>query len=122
MGTTYRFFCNACSYERNVCGRQDSGERYAMATIACTECRELYDVVTHWSKSAGESLREREAFAKEHPEVGLRDARPVISEFWEAEIVCPKSYKHRWRLWEHPDDCPRCGARMIQGRAMGGWK
>ena len=45
MGRTYSFECPKCEYRVQVAGGADEGAHFAVQTIACADCRELYDVV-----------------------------------------------------------------------------
>src|SRR6185295_15601785 len=46
MGRTYLFECTKCGYRAKVSGGADDGLQFAVQTILCRDCRELYDAVT----------------------------------------------------------------------------
>ena len=96
MGTLYDFQCESCGYQAEVSGGEDCGIAQTTITIFCADCTELYDVRTS-------------------DEAMTRKAQREVS------IRCPKSSSHRWRLWEHPGPCPRCGAAMKRGTETAIW-
>ena len=79
MGATYRFSCPSCAYTAEVSGQPDFGMVAATTTIACKDCRELYDAVDG--------------------EFG-QHTQPLL---------CPQNPSHRVTEWTHPGSCPRCG-------------
>jgi len=46
MGRSYLFDCPKCGYKARVAGRAERGVRFAINTVACRNCKQLYDVVT----------------------------------------------------------------------------
>jgi len=92
MGQYFQFWCDACGYDVEVSGGPDSGMAVATQTIACSKCKQLFDVVTSnepWNASAiQEPLR------------------------------CPRSRgsSHRVAAWNGGDPCPRCNAIMRPAR------
>ena len=87
MGMLYRFVCAACGYTAEVSGGEDAGMRSGTTTIACEQCRKLYDVVIEKKTSDG-------------------------TEFKQCAPRCPKSARHPFRIWTNGDPCPRCGGIM----------
>jgi len=87
MGARYQFICAACGYAAEVSGGDDAGLCACTTTIACEQCRELYDVVT--------AQRQEEAH-----------------KFKERAPRCPRSARHPFRPWVSGDPCPRCGGLM----------
>ncbi len=69
-------------------------------TILCFGCRELMDVVS--GVFPGFQKR-RMALTGKSDEDRL-----------EVRIECEKDAKHRWREWNAPDLCPRCGSPMLR--------
>ena len=45
MGQKFEFICPDCHYEALVAGGFDCGMMSAFVTVACRDCRELYDVL-----------------------------------------------------------------------------
>jgi len=125
MGRSYLFQCCKCGYQALVSGGPDRGLDFIVQTIACRDCKELYDAVVR--------LKEvKEAGRKLWPEFRLqsstrrRDAPPrfesVLNRLpfpvskslaWtQFKIRCPKSGVHRVQIWNDPGKCPRCGADL----------
>jgi Zn finger protein HypA/HybF involved in hydrogenase expression len=50
-------------------------------TILCEDCKDLYDIID-----------------------GRHDPKKR-----QPKLRCPKSKNHKWREWNHPDKCPKCG-------------
>ncbi len=46
MGRSYWFECPKCGYRAQVSGRSDRGFTFCVQTVACRDCRELFDAVT----------------------------------------------------------------------------
>src|ERR1043166_9017831 len=46
MGRSYWFECSRCGYRAKVSGGADRGFHFSVQTIACQDCRQLYDAVT----------------------------------------------------------------------------
>jgi hypothetical protein len=89
MGTIYDFHCESCGYQAEAAGGEDCGMAQATTTILCENCNTLYDLP-------------------------VSDDAMTRSPLREVQIRCPKSSSHRWRLWEHPGPCPRCGATLTR--------
>ncbi|HEY5296439.1 MAG TPA: hypothetical protein VIK59_00785 [Verrucomicrobiae bacterium] len=124
MGKTYHYQCAHCGYRTNVSGGADKGVNCDVQTIACRECRELFDVFTRVRRVVGrkELARKFPAFARpEIPPVILRDslfvpkpAAPRRFEWQKMKPACPVSAKHFIEPWKDPGRCPRCRAFMEQ--------
>lgn len=136
MGRSYWFECSKCGYGAKVCGRADRGLNCFVQTIACRDCKELYDAVyrlkmpnerplihagpdrnSPGSLRAGLSLRERKPRNRHAPSfqtVLNRLPYTGVSRFkWlEFKLLCPVSEIHRVEIWCHPGKCPRCGIFM----------
>ncbi len=92
MGTQFLFTCPDCGYEAEVSGGGDAGMIAASETILCLDCKELSDITTTiWAEGNPMDVRE------------------------EFPLQCDKNENHTVRLWEHPDNCPRCGQQMEKG-------
>src|SRR5437763_8248377 len=46
MGRSYWFECSKCGYRAKVSGGADRGLHFFVQTIACRDCKQLYDAVT----------------------------------------------------------------------------
>jgi hypothetical protein len=46
MGRSYWFECSKCGYRAKVSGGADRGFHFYVQTIACGDCKQLYDAVT----------------------------------------------------------------------------
>ncbi|MBW2529089.1 MAG: hypothetical protein JRI23_33235 [Deltaproteobacteria bacterium] len=91
MGEKAYWLCPGCGYRELVSDGIDIGRDKAIATIACSECRELLEVV----------LREPTALVRER-----LDHCPM----WEPEALrCPYGRRHEIILWRYGGPCPRCG-------------
>jgi hypothetical protein len=128
MGKSYWFECAKCGYRASVSGRADRGIHLFVQTIHCQDCRALYDAVTRMRvadeagfaranggfqlSAAGGLRRQREQVApppffsalNRLQILGRRSLRWVSF-----QLQCPASPHHRFRVWNDPDQCPRCG-------------
>jgi hypothetical protein len=97
VGQHFQFQCDACGYEAAVTGGRDVGFAVATRTIACSTCKQLFDVVT--SEDPGNPKA---------PKVPLR---------------CPSSLnvRHPVKAWKAGGPCPRCGGRMPKGQLLAMW-
>jgi hypothetical protein len=114
MGRTYSFECPRCEYRVQVAGGTDEGAHFAVQTIACTDCRALYDVVTRFK--APPRLKENPPptapkFAAMMNRLPLRGPRQWLK----FKPACPISPRHHFRLWKQPDKCPKCGTFLEPG-------
>jgi hypothetical protein len=90
MGLLYLFSCPACQFKAQVSGGLDYGMMAATQTIACGNCRRLYDAY----------VGKAERTSPEHVEA--------------AELKCPKGSRHQVEVWNHPGPCPRCGETLVR--------
>jgi hypothetical protein len=97
MGTRYSFQCVSCRYRATVSGDYDMHDTKASVTIACPECRRLYDL----------ELEPMPHFRTRGVDASL--------------LVCPRSKGHRPKAWTHPGSCPRCGATMRLAEMLSLW-
>ena len=123
MGRTYLFECSTCSYRAKVAGGAGSGERFAVQTILCSECRELHDAVISLKvalpKIASDTGAAKPVAIKPKllnyapPFAAVLNRLPLSvrtrSRWQEFKALCPVSPRHRVREWKQPDKCPRCG-------------
>lgn len=126
MGRSYCFECNKCGYRAQVAGRPDRGREFFTETIACTECKQLYDVVTRLRfprpnisasgfQSYAKAVQARpprrppsfQAAVNRLPLKGVNGFRWVVY-----PARCPVSPGHRIRTWSDPGKCPKCGVFM----------
>jgi hypothetical protein len=114
MGRTYSFECPKCEYRVHVAGGTDEGAHFAVQTIACADCRALYDVVTRFKASP----RQRENPPPTAPKVVAVLARlplPGPRHWLKFKPACPVSPRHFFRLWKQPGKCPKCGTFLEPG-------
>ena len=132
MGRSYWFECVRCGYRAKVSGRPDRGLNFFVQTIACRDCKELYDAVVklrlpaethhalaHRLNHTGlarprfrSSARLREPKTPPRFEAALnRLVFPGAKAYhWvQFPLQCPVSPLHRVKSWTEPDKCPRCG-------------
>jgi len=133
MGRSYWFECSKCGYGAKVCGRADRGFNCFVRTIACHDCKELYDAVYRLK------IPDEPCTAHNHRGFGLRRSALVASspgekktgkgsvpsfqtvlnqlpykgvrrfKWLEFKLLCPVSEFHRVEVWDYPGKCPRCG-------------
>jgi hypothetical protein len=126
MGRSYWFECPKCGYRAKVSGRSDRGLSFAVQTILCRDCRELYDAVTRL-RVADEAIGggnfgglRRTRFLKSPPRLTVPPSfEAVLNRLppsgaqrfkWAPfRLQCPVSALHRVRSWNDPDQCPKCG-------------
>jgi hypothetical protein len=114
MGRTYLFECFRCGYRARVSGGAGAGQYFAVQTIVCADCKELYDAVTEYKATAATAVDDGNKTAPKFATVLNRlppgGARPRLK----FKPACPVSPKHRVRAWTRPDKCPKCGMYMEQ--------
>ncbi len=132
MGRTYLFECAKCGYRARISGGPDRGFHFAVQTILCHECRELYDAVTAMKVAvprmlgSGGMLKTARSFslgALKAPSAPPAFAavlnrlplRGVKRTRWvKFKSACPVAPGHRVREWNRPDKCPKCGVYLEQ--------
>ncbi len=131
MGRSYWFECSKCGYRAKVSGRADRGLNFSVQTIACQDCRELYDAVTQMripdeaqGSFLGNHWRLRQLrFAARHPmpkqPPSFQSALNRLqytgvrrSKWMQFKLQCPVSPQHRVQSWNEPNKCPRCGVHL----------
>jgi hypothetical protein len=129
MGRSYWFECPRCSYRAKVSGRADRGLHLFVQTIACRDCRELYDAVTRmrvseealaWAQPGGasrakplnlrRSLKDPPSFQSAMNRLARMGAK--ASQWIEFKLRCPVSAIHRVQAWDDPGRCPKCGVYL----------
>jgi hypothetical protein len=133
MGRTYLFECPKCGYRAKVAGGAQDGFNFAVQTILCRDCKELYDAVIRMrvlartaDQTKGLRLRLRNTFAR-NPKVSrqpptflaaLNRMPPpgrTTSTWTNFPLRCPVSSSHRVQAWKSPGKCPRCGVYLEHG-------
>lgn len=120
MGRTYQFECPRCAYKAHVSGGPDHGSDVRIQTIACLDCKRLYDAVvklriTSRSRRLQQSVATRSRQSSQAPPsmdaVLKRLPLPAGQHLrWAPfKIACPKYPSHRVHAWNDPGKCPRCG-------------
>jgi hypothetical protein len=116
VGRTYHFECPYCHYRADISGGADSGIHCEIQTVACRDCRELYDVFTRLRRAetdGGKKPRFPGFFRPEIPPVILREASGKRRLIWQKfQPACPVEAKHFVETWKDPGRCPRCGNCM----------
>ena len=128
MGRTYLFECPKCGYRAKVSGGPDRGFHFAIQTVLCFECKELYDAVTAMKTTVAYAASNGSVMAKS-ARLGFSDAAKAPSSpptfqavlnrlppggakppgWLHFKAACPVAGRHRVRDWKQPDKCPRCG-------------
>jgi hypothetical protein len=109
MGRTYLFECFRCGYRARVSGGADRGEHFAVRTVACADCKALYDAVTEFkAHKPGGDFKVAPPFAAAFNRLPPRKTR----ERQKFNPACPVSPTHRVRTWNWPGKCPKCGMFM----------
>ena len=113
VGRTYHFECPHCHYRANVSGGADDGWHCEVQTVACRDCRELFDVFTKVRRLEGEADQKPKFsgfFRREIPPVTLRGGWAGGKSAWcKFKPACPVESKHFVEVWSDPGRCPRCG-------------
>src|SRR4051812_38144467 len=124
MGRSYLFECAKCGYKAQVSGGADEGFEFAVQTIACRDCRALFDSVVRLRvpdtglkiPSELQRMRLRKSAQEPPPSFESVLARLPLAgvEFkWvQFKIRCPVSPFHRVHGWKDPGKCPRCGTYL----------
>jgi hypothetical protein len=122
MGRTYLFECPRCGYRARVSGSDDHGFHFAVQTIECLECKDLYDAVTRLKLTrpnggnllkgslqirANRTASPPPTFPAVLNRLPLAEPKPLV---WvNYAPACPVSARHRVRAWKQPGRCPKCG-------------
>jgi hypothetical protein len=128
MGRSYWFECSRCGYRAQVSGGADDGFNLRVQTIACRECKQLFDAVT-WLKVPNENLTGSGLVP-----LSRRRLKPLIAaqrfkrppsfeaalnrllytgarrfRWLRFKLECPVGKGHKVQSWNEPGRCPRCG-------------
>ncbi len=88
MGMSIDFHCPACGLKGHVSGGEDVGMLAVTTTIYCVTCETLQDAAV---------------------------AEDVLAEpHVRTEPRCEKRKRHRIKLWNRDEPCPRCGQGLLQ--------
>src|SRR5436309_3098435 len=121
MGRSYHFECSKCGYRTIVSGRADRGLNLAVQTIACRDCRQLFDAVTKLKVpdegglqlgNLGLGQRRFSRLRRRMPVPSFDDAvnrlpsKGVKRFRWlNFKLQCPISVIHKVQIWNAPDKC-----------------
>jgi hypothetical protein len=133
MGRTYLFECPKCGYRSRVSGGGDHGFHFAVQTIVCLDCKELYDAVTELKivVEPPAVLNTGTALLRREKPVGTRKKIVTPPAFQSAlnrllltgakqfrwlsfDAACLISPRHRVQKWNWPGKCPKCGLFLEQ--------
>ena len=126
MGKLYLFECPKCAYRAKVSGCDENGLTFSSRTIACRDCKSLYEVVTRIRvplrrpdrkkdfSSGFEKLSQLRWLPDNPPsfDAALNRLTNVViknSRWINLRLRCPVSRFHRVEMWDAPAKCPRCG-------------
>jgi len=131
MGRSYWFECSKCGYRAKVSGRAERGLDFAIQTILCRDCKQLYDAVVRLR--IADSLKERSlnlgfqkqnAFTTQRLSFSPPSFEAVLNRLpprgvkyfrWlRFKPQCPISPYHRVEEWNAPAKCPQCGVHLEQ--------
>jgi len=131
MGRSYWFECARCGYRAKISGKADRGLNFYVQTIACRDCRELYDAVTRLKVpvDCGLALPGKPSGLHNLTSLSRQTVPSKAPNFQSAlnrlqykgikqfkwlsfKAQCPVSPHHRVRIWNEPDLCPRCGVHL----------
>ena len=128
MGRSYWFECSKCGYRAKVSGGTDRGFHVFVQTVACRDCKQLYDAVTRlrvpdessaksmlssWRRPVLQPVSQRRNTSTPPTFESVLN-RLLYRGIWRLKWVnfklqCPVSHLHRVQSWNAPDKCPRCG-------------
>jgi hypothetical protein len=123
MGRSYWFECSKCGYRAKVSGGEDRGVFLMVRTIACRDCKELYDAIIRMkvpvepgTSADRESLGSgNSSCSSKHPPIfqvalnRLTVTGARAFKWIQYPLRCPAMGFHRVQPWNDPDKCPRCG-------------
>jgi hypothetical protein len=129
MGRSYWFECSKCGYRAQVSGGPDRGHNFYLQTVACGNCKRLFDAVTKVrvpdtraleARQAGSSWRQRLKFSQDP--VNPPSFQSVLNRLplkgvkhfkWlHYRLQCPVSALHKVEAWNAPNKCPCCGTYL----------
>jgi hypothetical protein len=125
MGRTYLFECSKCGYRAKVAGGAVRGVHFAVQTIQCLDCKQLYDAVTELKVPIPTNAAlDRWKLKTNRLDSVKAPARPPTFQaalnrlppggakrfrWLRFKAACPASPRHRIREWHQPGKCPKCG-------------
>ena len=123
MGRTFLFECSRCGYRAKVSGGADRGFHFAVQTITCGECKELYDAVTDLKVPGTTALSRWKLKASRFEAAKVPTTPPTFQaalnrlvfpgvkqlRWLHFEAVCPVAVHHPVKPWQQPGKCPKCG-------------
>ena len=113
MGTLFETRCPSCGYSKMVSGGEDAGMACLTTTIACKDCRELYDAVVSDKPWLGPKRSgDLKLICPGHSDGDDDDL------FFERRHANPN---HRVEEWTYPGPCPRCGETLVRGDGIVMW-
>ena len=127
MGRVYLFTCERCEYQARVSGGADDGYHCVTQTVACADCRALYDaaIKLRVAEKPSAPLRRAKKFlatdnkapvlAPSDPTNRLLFGEPPKTKWVSLKLSCPVSAQHRVERWNAPGKCPRCGNYLERG-------
>jgi hypothetical protein len=115
VGRIYLFECSLCHYRTKVAGGATIGIHCEVQTVACRDCRELFDVFTRIRQRESVGPKWADKFLgfnqAEIPPVVLLGAATNLG--WQTfPLACPVNAQHFVEPWQDPGRCPRCGNFM----------
>ena len=129
MGRSYWFECSKCGYRAKVSGRAERGVSFAVQTILCRDCKQLFDAVTRLrvpdaAREQAFGLRLQNVLSPARATTTPPTFETVVSRLpfkgvrhykWlRFKPQCPVSNYHRVEEWTAPAKCPKCGIFMEQ--------
>ena len=129
MGRSYWFECSRCGYRAQVSGGPDRGLHFYSQTVACMNCKRLFDAVTRVrvADAQGFGLRGALSSWRHHAMLSQDPGAPpsfqaMLSRLppkgenrflWlNYGLQCPVSSIHKVEAWNAPNKCPCCGAYL----------
>ena len=130
MGKTYLYECPRCAYRAQVSGRADRGFGVCVETIACGDCKRLYDVVVRLrvaqeletrvpsGRKADKNGKASTSLSTQNgPNLPAALNRLTLglgrnSQWLDFKPRCPVSPLHRVKSWSDTEKCPRCGTEL----------
>lgn len=129
MGRSYWFECSKCGYRAQVSGGPDRGLHFYSQTLACINCKRLFDAVTKVRVVEVEGLGLRGSLSNWRHQTRLSpdptkppsfqavlNRLPLkdVKQFrWlNYRLQCPVSTSHKVEAWNAPNKCPCCGTYL----------
>ncbi len=129
VGRSYWFECSRCCYRAQVSGGPDRGLNFYLQTVACGNCKRLFDAVTrvrvpdprglglsnalaNWRQPTLPSLNPRNppSFQSMLNRLSFKGVKNL--KWLHFRLQCPVASFHRVEAWNAPNKCPRCGTYL----------